>query len=150
MIIAMNPGVGTRLAARVRRATLDRALSEGADPARSALIAARAAQLTSVSSRARVARGLESLALTAERPPSRVRVLPARAAIDANRAELLEIAGTLRDREPVYAQGVATLELLLRDGTGPAYTDRRGEAVARALELARDRLSGTAVLTGQR
>jgi hypothetical protein len=34
------------------------------------------------------------------------------------------------------------LELMLSDGTGPAYTDRRGEGLARELDLARAALAG--------
>jgi hypothetical protein len=58
-------------------------------------------------------------------------VRAARPAILANRAGLLSLASTLRDDGPVYARGLAELRLALRDGTGPLYVDRHGEALAR-------------------
>ena len=133
----LAPGVAVRLAARVARLSLDRALSDGADPAASRLLAARARQLSRASSRGRIARGLELLALSAEWKPSRARVLPSRSAARANRSALLDLATVLRGDRPVYAQGVAMLELVVIDGTGPAYTDSRGEAPARELQIAR-------------
>jgi hypothetical protein len=133
----LEPSAAVRIAARLRRGMLDRALTNGADPAASRLIAARAAQLASASMRARVADGLERLALSADSPRSRVRILPSRAAMLGNRSELLELAGLLRRDRPLYARGVAMLEVILTDGASPAYTDRRGEALARQLQIAR-------------
>jgi hypothetical protein len=60
----------------------------------------------------------------------------------ANRTELMELAATLRQGGLLYARGIAILELVLIDGTGPAYTDARGEGLARQLELAGARLGG--------
>ncbi len=60
----------------------------------------------------------------------------------ANRAELMRLAHTLRRGGLLYARGVAILELVLIDGTGPAYTDARGEGLARQLELAGASLGG--------
>ncbi len=137
----LEPSAAVRIAARLRGRALDRALSDGADPAASRLIAARAPQLASASMRARIADGLERLALSADSPRSRVRILPSRAAMLANRSELLELAGLLRRDHPLYARGVAMLEVILTDGAGPAYSDRRGEALARQLHIARARLT---------
>ena len=137
----LGPSAAVRIAARLRRRTLDRALANGADPAASPLIAARAAQLASASIRARIADGLERLALSADRPRSRARILPSRAATLGNRSELLELAGLLRRDRPLYAPGVAMLEVILTDGAGPAYTDLRGEALASQLQIARARLT---------
>jgi len=136
------PSAAVRLAARLVGRKLDRALVSGANPAASRLLAARAARLSSAGTRARIADGLERVALSADVPRSRVRILPARAAILANRSELLEIAGILRDDRPLYARGVAMLRGILTDGAGPAYTDRRGEGLAGQLQIARASLSG--------
>ncbi len=136
------PGPLIRAAAWLRGSKLDRALSEGSDPAGGAQLAARAAQLTAPSMRGRVATGLERIALTAEEPHDRIRVRPAREAALANRSALLELAAQLRGGGPVYARGVARARLVVVDGTGPAYTDRRGEALARALQLAAAGLGG--------
>ena len=137
----LGPSAAVRIAARLRRSALDRALTDGADPAASRLIAARAAQLASASIRARIADGLERLAPSANRPRSRARILPSGAATLGNRSELLELAGLLRGDRPLYARGVAMLEVILTDGAGPAYTDLRGEALARQLQIARARLT---------
>ncbi len=131
------PGLGARMVARWRRASLDRALAQGEDPAASAALAARTTQLSAPASRARIAAGLERMALDAEarRPP--FAVAPSRPAVRANRTELIELAAWLRRDRPLYARGIAMLRLVLIDGTGPAYTDRHGEALRRELDLAR-------------
>jgi hypothetical protein len=132
----------TRVLARGRRLALDRALAEGADPTGSPLLAARAAQLVRPGNRHRLASALEHLALAAEAGPTRVRVVPRRRTLEANRARLLDLAGTLRKGGLLYARGIAILELVLIDGTGPAYTDPRGEGLARQLDLAGASLGG--------
>ncbi len=131
-----EPTLITRTRARIRRLELDRALADGADPSSSPLLAARAGQLVKRANRYRLAAGLEELALTASRPPTRFGVMPRRRALEASRFELLELAATLRKGGLLYARGIAILELVLIDGTGPAYTDARGEALARQLKLA--------------
>jgi hypothetical protein len=55
---------------------------------------------------------------------------------------VLDLAATLRRGGLLYARGVAILELVLIDGTGPTYTDARGEGLARQLELAGSSLGG--------
>jgi hypothetical protein len=137
-----EPTLIARIRARSRRLALDHALADGADPAGSPILAARAAQLISHTSRQRLASGLEQMALTADAPRSRFRVAPRRAAVRVNRAGLLELAATLRRGGLLYARGIAILELVLIDGTGPAYTDRRGEGLARQLTLAGAAMGG--------
>jgi hypothetical protein len=137
-----EPTLITRLRARMRRLELDHELAGGADPAASPLLAARAAQLVAAGARHRLAAALERFVLTAEAPPARVRVLPRRHAVDANRQRMLELAARLRTSGLLYARGIAMLELVLIDGSGPAYTDARGEGLARQLELAGASLGG--------
>jgi hypothetical protein len=126
----------TRLAARTRRLELDRALAEGTDPAGSPLLAARAAQLAARATRYRIAAGLEHVALMGDAERGRWHTPPRRGAIRAHRAEMLRLASVLRGGGLLYARGIALLELVLIDGTGPAYTDPRGEGLARQLALA--------------
>jgi hypothetical protein len=126
----------TRLRARLRRMELDHALAGGADPSSSPLLAARAAQLVSLAARHRLARSLERLALASGAPATHWHVTPGRHAMRANQWQLLDLAATLRKGGLLYARGIAILELVLIDGTGPAYTDARGEGLARQLELA--------------
>lgn len=137
-----EPRLTTRLLARGRRFGLDRALAEGADPTSSPLLAARAAQLVRPDNRLRLALALEHFALAGEGHPTRFNVAPRRRAVEANRFALLDLAGTLRRGGLLYARGIAILELVLIDGTGPAYTDPRGEGLARQLELAGASLGG--------
>lgn len=69
-------------------------------------------------------------------------VRPARGAIVANRDGLLALASMLRDKGPVYARGLAELSMALRDGTGPLYVDRHGEALARQVSVVSAGLRG--------
>ncbi|MGI8713516.1 MAG: hypothetical protein ACR2NR_10100 [Solirubrobacteraceae bacterium] len=135
-------GVGARLSSALRAGTLDRALADGGDPARSPRLAARAAHLTRRATRTRLASNLEALLGRLDAPLRRAQVRPSRAAITANRGQLMAVAAALRGAEPVYARGVAELSLMLRDGTGPVYCDRHGEALARQLQLIRASLRG--------
>ncbi len=131
------PGPRARILARWRRASLDRALAHGEDPAASAALAARTTQLAAPPTRARIAAGLERMALEVEAPLAPFAVAPSRPAVRANRDALLDLAALLRLDRPLYARGIAMLRLVLVDGTGPAYTDRHGEALRRELDLAR-------------
>jgi hypothetical protein len=133
------PGWAARVGARLRARVLDRALIEGADPASSQQLAARAAQLTARATRAQVADGLERLA-GARGSERRWVVKPHGGAIAANADELTELSELLRAPVPVYARGLAMLRALLSDGTGPAYTDRVGFGLAHALRDARSAL----------
>lgn len=135
------PGLGARIAARVRGRQIDRALIEGADPARSARLAARAARLTERGSRVAVAEGLERW-LDGCAGRGHLTVTPNRRAIDVNRAELSELVAMLRAPVPVYARGVAMVRRLLSDGTGVAYCDRDGVALRSALRDARLAIDG--------
>ncbi len=136
------PSLIVRILARMRRSTLDHALAAGADPSASPLLAARAAQLVTPRTRQRLAATLEHVALTVDAPRGRVRTLPLRAAVRANRGAMLELAAVLRQPGLLYARGIAVVEVALTDGTGPAYTDPRGEGLARQLGLAAETLSG--------
>ena len=137
-----EPRLPVRLRARAHRLKLDRALAAGADPSTSPLLAARAAQLVDPGTRQRIAACLEQFAFTADRPRSRVHTLPLRGAVRPNQEALLELARTLRHPQLYYARGIAMLELILADGTGPAYTDPTGEGLARQLALAVQGLTG--------
>jgi hypothetical protein len=139
---APEAGLAARLLARARRFPLDRQLADGADPAQGAQLAARAAWLARPATRALIARGLERMAQADELSPGRWGVTPSRPAARENREQLLALASLLRSDRRLYARGVAQLELVVIDGTGPAYRDHRGEALARELELARAALAG--------
>ncbi len=138
----LAPGRWTRFVARRRHLALDRAIAGGADPTRSALLAARSAQLASMPMRRRVAAGLERVAQSAGDRCSRFRTLPAAEAVRQNRGELMELARLLREDGPAYTRGIALLERVVADGAGPTYTDGHGELLAARLREARERLTG--------
>jgi hypothetical protein len=137
-----EPSTLARLRARARARALDAALIAGADPTGSLLLAARARQLTSSRRRAALAEAIARLHAHAQAPASRCRVRPCRAAVTANFEGLQELAVLLRADVPLYVHGLAALEELLSDGTGPLY---HGDAAAlsRRLLAARAALSGT-------
>jgi hypothetical protein len=120
-----EPGRIARASARVRGGSLDRALSAGADPRRSPQLAARAAILTSRRTRDAVAEGLERLVDTAHGPHRRWWAVGQHEPVLANAAELHSLARVLHGAEPVRPRGMAILNRLLVDGTGPAYNGDR-------------------------
>lgn len=139
-LLAPSPVV--RLLARLLCNTLDRRLAAGEDSTGSALLAARATQLGRRATRLGIARGLERATFAWEQPLRRFRVLPARGAVSANRPALLELVSQLRHSRALYVRGVAAARLMVVDGTGPMYTDRRGEALAGELRWVRALLQG--------
>lgn len=139
---ALRPSWTARLAARSFGARLDRALIDGTDPASSPRLAARAALLTTPSTRNELADGLDLILASAQRPPNRRRVLPRHSLVLANAPLLRELAATLRGPAPLYAHGIAMLHRLLSDGTGPMYTSRDGVELERELRKVRARVCG--------
>ena len=135
-----EPRLVVRLRARASRLKLDRLLAAGAAQLRRCWPPAPLS--LDRRTRQRVAACLERFAFTADRPPSRVRTLPSRGAVRPNKEALLDLARTLRHGQLQYARGIAMLELILADGTGPAYTDRTGDGLARQLALAVQGLTG--------
>jgi hypothetical protein len=134
---ALQPPRRARVGARVLGARLDRALIAGADPSKSPLLAARAARLTSRDTRSQLADGLDVVLASAQQPPSRSKALPRHSTVLANAGLLRELAGILRGPAPLYAGGIARVQRLLTDGTGPMYGTRDGVALERELRAAR-------------
>jgi hypothetical protein len=134
-----EPGRIARASARLRGGSLDRALSAGADPRRSPQLAARAALLTSRRTRETLAEGLERLVDTAQGPHRRWWALGQHERVLANAGELHALARVLHGAQPVRPRGVAMLNRLLVDGTGPAYQGDQA-TFARRLSEARDAL----------
>lgn len=134
------PAAVSRLLAHSLARRLDGALIAGADPASSALLAARAAHLTSAQMRGSLADSLHGLVRAAQGPQRRWWALGSRGAVLANASELDALAMLLASQTPLYARGLALLNQLLTDGLGPAY---RGDATAlsRALSDARSALT---------
>jgi hypothetical protein len=115
------PSRAARLIARLRHCSLDRALIAGADPASSPQLAARAARLASTRERTLLAEGVERLLRAAQGAQRRWSAVSRREPLLANSAELHELASLLRSSRPLYVRGIAIVQRLLSDGTGPAY-----------------------------
>jgi hypothetical protein len=130
-----------RTAARLRSHALDRALASGGDPEASRQLALHAARITTATSRRELAAFLERLARTERERRTLARVRPYRAAMRANATELHALAALLRGSSPVCPRGVARLRVLVRDGTGPAYTDRDGGVLGGELGSARAQIA---------
>jgi len=138
------PRVGTlaRILATLRGWQLDRELSDGADPRSSALLTARAAQLTRRDTRDALAGRLEGALRASRRSPAMptAAIQPPRIEVEAALALLTQAAAMLRTDGPIYCQGVARLRLLLSDGASPLYyasepgeLSKEAEAIVMAL-----------------
>ena len=111
-----------RIAARLRRARLDAALAEGADPWAGGAVMVRAARLGSLGHRRLVALRLVHLVAAAERQVRPSPYLPVRhRRVLEHRAELLALAGRLARPAPVEIAVVARLTLLVTESDSPVY-----------------------------
>jgi hypothetical protein len=112
-----------RLRARLRARALDRALAAGESSESEPAVALRARRLTEISKRAELARTLSQLVRRARAASSTAtsQVPIARRAVLSAAEELLQLATELVTPGPVGAGGVAQVQLLISDGTGPLY-----------------------------
>ncbi len=138
---SLHPRALARITARLRASSLDRALIAGAEPAASSALAARATTLTSRRTRLLIAEGLEHALSAGQGPQRRWWAVSPRSPLLANDAAVRELAELLRGDAPLYAPGIAILNGLLTDGSGPAYRGRPQHA-ARLLDEARTAMVG--------
>ena len=134
----------TRVRAGLQRPSLNAALARGADPCESAALAYCAARLTSDRTREKLAGWVGEILDAAARPRLRLAwaVQPLRDEVTAARPLLIQVAELVRSTTPLYSQGLAMLEELLRDGGGPLYFPTRRGALSRELELILAALEG--------
>lgn len=120
-----------RLAVLWRRAELDRALADGAQPSVSADLQLRAAQLESMRVRAGYAAALRNVLDAAEEPrrPISSAAPLNRRAIRSARPALVDFATALRRPEPVRACGVAIAATLLRGPDSPLFAPAEPDAL---------------------
>ena len=140
-VVLRRPRLRDRLAVRLRRRRLDRALATGVPPETSVALALRAQRLTEADRRRSIARELRRIIRDAQvgYRPTLGRILPSRARVTAAREELSHLADTLDEPGPVAAGGVAQAWMLLTDGTGPLYNaDSRASLRAGAARAARE------------
>lgn len=134
-----TPSLWLRLRVVAHRYDLTVALSQGADPASSPQLALRAAQLTGVASRRRLAATLTRTMDDAQRPYiPRVGPVPIRrqAVLDAQPA-IDQLVAHLRSAEPVTPEGMAMVERLIVDGSwSPLYNAAEPGTLRRLVILA--------------
>jgi hypothetical protein len=133
-----------RVRARLCCSGLDAALARGADPCGSLALAYRSARLTSERGRQRLAASLDRVLDAAVRPARRrsAAVPPCRDEVVAAGPLLIQARDLLRSRTPVYSQGAARLENLLRDGGSTLYWPAQPGALSQELELVIAALEG--------
>jgi hypothetical protein len=131
-----------RMRVAAGRGRLTRELAEGADPASSAELALRAAQLTSQRRSEELVRTLDRAIREAHtpHPPAPVVVISRRAVLGAEDAIEAMIA-RLGYAEPVQAQGMAIAEQMITDGVeSPLYSSDDPGALRRRVLVALEAL----------
>jgi hypothetical protein len=126
---------------------LDQSLAAGVSPDAGAMLSLRAHRLIGLTTRRALAAELRELVPRARRVPHpldngvcvcAVGVLEAHEAIS-------ELADRLDGWEPVEPRGVARVRLLLRDGTGPLYSESPSDELRRAVRAALAALEPTGI-----
>jgi hypothetical protein len=137
LIERAGPRLSTRLRVFLRRRSLDHRLADGAAPQSSPELELRARQLVSRADRSRIAESIDRL-LAEARSGARSRWSSAvpvdRGAIAAAAPLLSRIAAVLELEGPIYCQGVAMLETMLRDGASAIYGRGGERALSAQLE----------------
>ena len=120
-----------------RRATLDRLLAAGMDPAWDPELRLRAAQITAAKRRCALSASLQAAVRDAHRPPRWSAAVPlARGAVLAAADELRLLAGCLAEPTAPAAQGVALAGQIVRDPCSPLYAPGSPEALRAAARIA--------------
>ena len=143
-VSATEGGILIKARARLRGRSLDRALSNGEDPSSSPVLTRRAARLTSTKNRHALARSIRRLLdpPSGRRPGPSAAVPPHRSELAGARMPLARVAALLEIDEPVYARGVARLQLLLTEGGSALYAPRRTGELRGEVEGILDALEG--------
>jgi len=140
-----RPSLAVRIRTRWRRNRLDQELSHGVDPATSAELGLRAAQLRSLAERARLANALVE-ALGDARGPNlgafTVRARRQHAAIREYADDLLALVARLRDDQPVRVRGAAMTARLVSGRESPLHR-KGGQALQHEIRAARSALDAT-------
>ena len=127
-----------RALARAFGSRLDRRLAAGRSPESARLLAVRAQDLVSPTTRQTLADDWEYVLDRAKHAPAPImgKMALRRDWIVAAEPEVREIAACLRTPLPVSAAGVAAASVLLTDGAGPLYNPRAHLSLREALRLA--------------
>ncbi len=123
-----------RLAARIKRFSLDRALAAGEDPHSDPLLACRANQLGSASSRRHIAAALRGVVHEADRPVGLSASVPTSPSVRALRDTVLTLAARLETGRAVGVRGLAQTNMLLTDPVSPLFGPSTVDELKDALE----------------
>jgi hypothetical protein len=138
-VLVKYPTRRNRLRARLYANRIDHELADGASPDSTVARALRAQTLARPEVRLRLADSLERLLAAPPRatgPPSAPHDPGLHRRVHAAAAELRELIRCLRTTGPAPAHGVAKVQVLLTDGTGPLHRGGGGlsQAVGEAIE----------------
>ena len=138
--------IGLRARVLLHRGRLDAQLAGGSAAHESPELALRAGQLTGARTRCELAASIERLVRTAHGTAIRRSSSPqlARRDVCACSRQLMDLARQLRAPRELNPMGVAQIERLLTDGTGPLYVYGPNDALWRAVSDA-----GTALVDGR-
>jgi len=127
--------IALRMRVLLRRSRLDAMLADGAPCGESPELALRASQLSDVRYRRQLADSLEAIVRTAHGRGRRRGSRPALAARDvcATSTQLMRLARDLRECPRVTPAGVALVQRLLTDASGPLYVYGRNDELWRAV-----------------
>jgi hypothetical protein len=132
-----------RVRTRWRRNRLDAELARGADPAGSAELELRAAQLRSTARRSRLADALvKALGDAGGADPETIEAKPQRLELLKCAEDLQALVERLRDERPVAVRGAAMTARLLNDGASPLHR-KGGQDLEHATRAARFALDAT-------
>jgi hypothetical protein len=123
-VVVKYPTRRSRLRARLYAHRIDLELANGASPDATVVRALRAQALARPEVRLRLADSLERLLITPPRSAFTTGESDLRRRVLAASAELRDLIRCLRTNGPASAQGVAKVQVLLTDGTGPLYRNR--------------------------
>jgi hypothetical protein len=138
------PGLGLRLRVRFRRWRLDRELADGCPRDASADRALRARQLADPVTCHKLARSLRQVVANAENPRAALlgsAVPVVHEVVMTWREALLGLAEHLVQSVPVNACGVARVQVLVTDGTGPLYNPAPERSMGEAIWWVADGLA---------
>jgi len=143
---ASGSAVGLRTRVLFRRGRLDARLAAGAAVEESPELALRADQLTSERNRRVLADSIERIVRTAHGTGAMRTASPPLASDDVRACsrQLMDLARLLRARPEVNASGVALIQRLITDGSGPLYHAAENDALWRAV-----RDAGAALAAGR-
>src|SRR4051812_73592 len=143
-LVVRRAGPVARLMAHCRKATLDRALANGASPEASVALELRARTLISPNTRLALLSNVETLVTITQRPAplgSRWAIVST-ARVRRVATELDRLAAALSEPRPAAVRGIALVRMLLTDGDSPLYGSAVGAVgdLQSAIQLAIDHL----------